>query len=147
MAKNKDNPIFEELRAWNIRIGQVFRHERTSAAVDGAPGIGKTYFARVAAATLGKHYEQVATTKAGLVQALYRYAGADVVGFDDFDNGLRDEPTANVIKMMTAPERRRKIIHYTATAHMNEQSKNPNPAIAPTSFHIRCGLLMMTNLD
>jgi hypothetical protein len=140
--------MHDQLALYAARARQVVRQQRTACAVDGPAGIGKSHTWKTVAAEEGKHIQLVSTTAAGLVQSLFKYAGADAIAFDDFDAALRSEATANVVKMMTAPERRRTIVHQTVESIKNAaRPKGPLPHIAPPTFHVRCGLIMLTNVD
>ena len=148
MARDKNNPIYDQLQLFSDRIRQVARGHRTACACDGPAGVGKTYTLRTVCAEEGKRHELINTTTGGLIQMLYRYANTAVVAFDDFDVALRSEATANVIKQMIAPEPKRRITHQTVKSLDNlHRASGPKINIAPPTFTINCGLVMLTNVD
>ena len=143
----KDNPIPDQLAIFADRLRQVCRGHRTACACDGPPGLGKTHTLKTITSEENKLLRLVSTTAGGLVQMLYRYKDIPVVAFDDFDKALRNEATANIVKQATAPEPVRRITHQTVTAINNAARNNPKDHIAPPVFSVRCGLVMLTNVD
>jgi hypothetical protein len=148
MAKNPENPVYDQLQCFADRIRQVARGTRTACACDGPAGVGKSYTLSTVAAEEGKPYRLVATTAGSLVQVAHQYANLPILAFDDFDKVLRNEATANVVKQLIASEPVRRITHQTVTA-MNNQKRKGGPVshIAPPTFNVRCGLVMLTNVD
>jgi hypothetical protein len=100
------------------------------------------------AAQEAKLYQLISTTAGGLVQMAYRYRDVPILAFDDFDLALRQEATANIVKQLIAPEPIRRVTHQTVTAINNQHRKSgPKEYIAPPAFNVRCGLVMLTNVD
>lgn len=146
-----DNPIPEDLAVFRDRLRQLFQGHRTACACDGPPGIGKTYLLEQIAAEYGKPFKGIGATTEGLLSALHQYKDIPVLAFDDFDKVLRSESMANVLKTVCAPEAKRQITYTTKEAFRNEQRRRAgkpyDPSVAPPHFTIRCGVVMITNLD
>gem|GEM_PF-4360116 len=145
---NRYNPIPDQRALFADRVRQVARGVRTACACDGPPGVGKTHTLNEVAAEEHKVLRLVSTTAGGLVQVAYQYRDIPILAFDDFDKALRQEATANIVKQLIAPEKVRKITHQTVKA-MDNANRGPRaqPHIAPPVFNVRCGLVMLTNVD
>lgn len=143
-----DNPIDDDLALLKDRIRQVALGQRTACACDGPPGVGKTFALQQVAQATGKALRLVSTTPGGLVQVAHQFRDIPLLAFDDFDKALRNEATANIVKQLIAPDKVRTITHQTVTARLNAaKGAKAKNHIAPPSFTVRCGLVMLTNVD